>query len=205
MLNEADSLRLLAQHGVRVVRCVECNSRVEAQDAAQRLGFPVVLKGVAEGVAHKSEAGLVQLGLNSSEAVGEAYDGVKTPKVIVQEQITGEIEVMIGVTRSPDVGLILVTGLGGLYVEALAQTTTWALPVNRATVERQLDASALGRVLRSPRWPHPGIREKLVDTLMAVQAFAVGAGDSLSSLDIQSAAGWAVGGRRGRCTGHSRR
>ena len=78
-LTEPESLRLLAGYGVRTVPTVECDSVDAAVAAAERLGYPVVLKGVADGLAHKSDLGLVHVGLRDADSVVRAYAAVGCP------------------------------------------------------------------------------------------------------------------------------
>jgi len=184
ILTEAESLALLAPFGITVAETRSVASADEAATAAAAIGFPVALKGVVAGVAHKSDAGLVHLHLADAAAVCAAYAAVGTGQAIVQAMRPGDVEAMVGVSHSPDVGPVLVVGLGGVFVEALRQTVTVALPASRATVEHALDRSALGRILASERWKHPGSRAALVDTCMAMQHFALAAGDRLEAAEI---------------------
>jgi acetate---CoA ligase (ADP-forming) len=183
-LTEPESLRLLAAYGVRTVPTVECGSAADAVAAATRLGYPVVLKGVADGVAHKSDLGLVHVGLGDPDAVAAAYAAVDCPVVVLQAMIGGELEAIAGVTRADGVGLVLIAGLGGIFAEALHDVTTFALPVGRGFVEAGLAKSSLGRVLSSPRWKHPGAWDAFVDLLMNLQEAALSLGDSLRAIDI---------------------
>jgi hypothetical protein len=175
---------LLAAYGVRTVPTVECGSAADAVAAATRLGYPVVLKGVADGVAHKSDLGLVHVGLDDPDAVAAAYAAVDCPVVVLQAMIGGELEAIAGVTRADGVGLVLIAGLGGIFAEALHDVTTFALPVGRRFVEAGLAKSSLGRVLSSPRWKHPGAWDAFVDLLMNLQEAALSLGDSLRAIDI---------------------
>jgi succinyl-CoA synthetase beta subunit len=184
MLTEPESLSLLSQFGVAIAETREVETSADAVSAADAIGYPVALKGVVQGVAHKSEAGLIRLGLNDAAAVRDAFESMGTPRAIVQAMRRGDIEAMVGVSRSADVGLVLVAGLGGVFVESLRQTVSWALPVDRESVARRLDASPLGRVLLSARWRHPGSRDALIDAIMSVQEFALQAGDLIEAAEI---------------------
>ena len=183
-LTEPESLRLLAGFGVPVAPTVECGSAAEAAAAAVRLGYPVVLKGVVEGVAHKSDLGLVHVGLGDADAVTRAYAATGCDRVIVQAMVRGELEAIAGVSRSEGVGLVLLAGLGGVFAEALRDVTTIALPCSRTAVEAKVRESSLGRVLGSPRWQHPGARPAFVDVLMGLQAAALALGERLQAIDI---------------------
>ncbi|HVZ09784.1 acetate--CoA ligase family protein [Rhodopila sp.] len=183
-LTEPESLRLLYGFGVTVVPAQECASAAEAMTAAGRLGFPVVLKGVAEGVAHKSDLGLVHVGLRDADAVARAYAATGCARVVVQTLVRGELEAIAGVSRSDGVGLVLIAGLGGIFAEALRDTVTLPIPSSRAAVEAAIAGSSLGRVVASPRWRHPGAGKALIDLLLGLQNAALALGDRLQAIDI---------------------
>jgi acyl-CoA synthetase (NDP forming) len=183
-LTEPESLRLLAGFGVRTVQTVECASVAEATAAAARLGYPVVLKGVAEGVAHKSDLGLVHVGLRDGDAVAHAYESTGCRHVIVQAMARGELEAIAGVARSDGVGLVLIAGLGGIFAEALHDTVTLPIPSSRAAIEAAVFAGSLGRILTSPRWKFPDVGGTFIDLLLSLQDAALALGDRVQAIDI---------------------
>ena len=183
-LTEPESLALLQGFGVTTVPTVVCATEAEAIAAAGQIGYPVVLKGAADGIAHKSDHNLVHLGLGDANAVEWAFAAVGTPAVIVQSMVQGELEAIAGVTRADGAGLILLAGLGGIHAEAIREVTMWAIPVNREAVELKLQASALGRILYGPRWKHPAAAGALIDILMALQTAAVSLGSHLHAIDV---------------------
>ncbi|HEX4367148.1 MAG TPA: acetate--CoA ligase family protein [Rhodopila sp.] len=183
-LTEPESLRLLMSFGIPTVQTVECQSASEAVAAATRIGFPVVLKGVADGIAHKSDLGLVHVGLRDADAVAKTYAAIDCPKVVIQAMVAGSLEAIAGVTRTDGVGLVLIAGLGGIFAEALHDVSTFPLPVDRSFIETELAKGTLGRILTSPRWKHPGSFRAFVDVLMSLQAAALSLGDALQAIDI---------------------
>ena len=183
-LTEPESLDLLLSFGVRAVPTVECPSLAHTLSAARGVGYPVVLKGVVEDVAHKSELGLVQVNLADSDSLEAAYALLGCKNVIVQKMIKGDLEAIAGVTRSDGVGLVLLAGLGGIHAEALNDTVVWPIPVGRQTIEAKLATSSLGRVLGSHRWRHAGTMKAMVDLLLALQRVALAIGDGLEAIDI---------------------
>jgi acyl-CoA synthetase (NDP forming) len=183
-LTEPESLRLLAGFGVRTVQTVECASVADATAAAARLGYPVVLKGVAEGVAHKSDLGLVHVGLRDADAVAHAYDATFCQQVIIQAMVRGELEAIAGVARSDGVGLVLIAGLGGIFAEALRDTVTLPIPSSRAAIEAAVFAGSLGRVLTSPRWKFPDVGAAFIDLLLSLQDAALALGARLQAIDL---------------------
>jgi acyl-CoA synthetase (NDP forming) len=183
-LTEPESLDLLLSFGVRAVPTVQCPSLAHTLSAARGVGYPVVLKGVVEDVAHKSDLGLVQVNLADSDSLEAAYAGLGCKNVIVQKMIKGDLEAIAGVTRSDGVGLVLLAGLGGIHAEALDDAVVWPVPVDRQTIEAKLARSSLGRVIASHRWRHAGTMKAMVDLLLALQRVALAIGDGLEAIDI---------------------
>src|ERR1700742_1147918 len=131
MLNEADSLALLAERGVPVVPYRLCRSRAEAIAAFETIGGPVVVKGCSADIAHKSELGLVKLGISSREEAGEVWaqmeaiirkHGARFDGVIIAAMARGRREIMIGAHRDPVFGPVVAVGDGGKYVEIFRDT-----------------------------------------------------------------------------------
>jgi len=183
-LTEPESLRLLREFGVPVVETVECATFDAARAAAEHVGWPVVLKGVAENVAHKSELGLVRTNLRDADALQAAYATLGTPRAIVQPMVPAALEAIAGISRSPGVGLVLLCGLGGIYAEALRDVCIWPVPVSREAISRKLAQNSLGRVLASPRWQHPDAARAFIELLLGLQNLAVALGDRLEAVDI---------------------
>ncbi len=183
-LTEPESLALLRGFGVPTVPTMLCDSEAKARTAAEGMGYPVVLKGVADGVAHKSDAGLVHIGLRDAAAVAAAFAAVGCANVVIQPMIRGDLEAIAGVTIADGVGPVLLAGLGGIHAEALRDVVMWPIPVDRASIEQGLRASALGRVLQGDRWKYPEAIPALVDLLLALQTAAVSLGDRLHAIDI---------------------
>ena len=183
-LTEPESLNLLRAFAVPVVNTVECSTIDAVLSAAEQAGWPVVLKGVAEGVAHKSDIGLVRTDLRDAAALRAAYATLGTARAIVQPMVPASLEAIAGISRSPGVGLVLLCGLGGIYAEALRDACLWPVPVSREAIADKLAHSSLGRVLASPRWQHPDAARAFIELLLALQNLAVALGDRLEAVDI---------------------
>ena len=154
--------------------------------AAERVGFPVVLKGVAEGVAHKSELGLVHVGLRDADAVAAGLRGHSAcGNVVVQAMVRGDLEAIAGVTRADGVGLVLLAGLGGIHAEALRDVCLWPIPV---VARRHRGAVAARqprpRAARARAGNIPTRRTRFMDLLMALQDRRRGLGDRLQAIDV---------------------
>lgn len=148
MLDEFASLALLSAHGVAVAKHRLCATEAEALAAFEALGgAPVVLKGCTPDASHKSELGLVQVGLRDAPAVAAAFRGigqaalgagVRLSGVIVAELVRGRRELMIGAKIDPVFGPVVLVGDGGKYVEAMPDVQVLLPPFDAAHVERAL-------------------------------------------------------------------
>jgi hypothetical protein len=169
---------------VLAVTTIACDTPEQAGIAAAQLGWPVVLKGVVDGVTHKSDLGLVRTNLHDDVALQSAFSAIGATRCIVQPMVPAALEAIAGITRSPGVGLVLLAGLGRIYTEALRQTYIWPIPIGREAIEQGVEISGLGSVLCSARWQYPGTMGAFVDLLCALQRAAMALGDQLAAIDI---------------------
>ncbi|HLZ70209.1 MAG TPA: acetate--CoA ligase family protein [Dehalococcoidia bacterium] len=141
LLNEVESKQLLEAAGISTTRARLATSREEAVSAAQQIGFPVVLKVVSPEIAHKSDVGGVALNLPDAGAVGAAYERImaavkaaqphaRVQGVAVQTMAKPGTEVIVGMTRDPQFGPVLMFGLGGILVEVLKDVSFRIVPVS---------------------------------------------------------------------------
>ncbi len=151
-LSEYDSKRILAAYGVPVTREVLVSALADARAAAQKIGYPVVLKACSADVAHKTEKGLIEVDLGSQQELASAfaaltkragrdYDGA----FLVQEMVKGSREIMIGMHRDPSFGPSVLFGLGGIFTEILQDVVFRVAPL------RKLDALEMMRSIRGHR------------------------------------------------------
>jgi acetyl-CoA synthetase len=192
-LSEWDAKRLLARHGLTVPegRLV---APEDAAVAAADLGFPVAVKGVAPGLAHKSDLDAVQLGLDDAAAVARAAEAVRallpdppgsTPKVLVERMVEGAVaEILVGVTADAQFGLALVLGSGGTLVELVQDSRTLLLPTTRAEVADALDSLKVARLMAGYRGRPEGDREAVIEAVLAIAAFAQARRGRLAELDV---------------------
>ncbi len=180
---------LLASAGLPVVPSELVHEETEAVTAAERFGYPVVLKAAAEGLGHKSDVGGVRLGLGSGEEVRQAYREVAAAVpsldgVLVQPQRRGGVELLVGIVRDPAWGLTLAVGLGGIWVEVLRDTALRVLPVDAAEVRAALTELRGTALLDGVRGGRPADLDAVADMVSRIAAFAGSLGDGLESLEI---------------------
>jgi acyl-CoA synthetase (NDP forming) len=177
MLNEADSLALLAGRGITVVSHRLCRSRAEAIAAFETIGGPVVVKGCSADIAHKSELGLVKLGVKTREEAGEVWaqmegiirkHGSRFDGVIIAAMAGGRREIMIGAHRDPVFGPVVAVGDGGKYVEVFRDTTLLLPPFSQDDVKEALGRLRIAPLLAGVRGEPPMDVDALTDAVVKV-------------------------------------
>jgi succinyl-CoA synthetase beta subunit len=191
--SEHRAARFLAAHGIPVVPSALVTSPEQAADTAAAVGFPVVVKLAADGIEHKSDIGGVKIGLGSAAEVRAAYAdvvaagravGADVQGALVQPQRAGGIELLVGVVTDPAWGQVLAVGLGGVWVEILADTALSVLPVDRARVLQALRSLRGARLFDGPRGTAKADLDAVADAITAVADLAVRLGDRLEALEV---------------------
>ncbi|MEM7733882.1 MAG: acetate--CoA ligase family protein, partial [Pseudomonadota bacterium] len=168
-LTESVAKSALSRHGVQVPRSVRAR-RAELTDAATQTGFPLVLK--LEGLAHKTEAGGVALGLQTAQAVEKAAEAMPGDSFLMEEMITGTVaELLIGVVRDPAHGFVLTFAAGGTLTEILQDSATLLLPTTAAEIDAALSTLRMAPVLDGYRGKPAADRTTIVDAVLAVQDY----------------------------------
>ncbi|HEY8336372.1 MAG TPA: acetate--CoA ligase family protein [Tardiphaga sp.] len=193
MLNEADSLDLLAARGIPVVPYRLCRSRAEAVAAFEAIGGPVVVKGCSADIAHKSELGLVKVGVRAREEAGEIYalmediirkHGARFDGVIVAAMASGRREIMIGAHRDPVFGPVVAVGDGGKYVEVFKDTTLLLPPFSTDDVREALDRLRIAPLFAGVRGEPPMDVEALCDAVVKIGELMRDASAKVMSIDL---------------------
>ncbi len=194
-INEFESKRLLAAHGLPVTREYLAHSLREAEQAAVEIGYPVVLKAVSDNIPHKSEVGLVALGLSSPDALAEAWTLLNRrvddagqrgglTGMLVQEFIPRGVEVFAGVSRDPDFGLTLAFGSGGIDIERTRDFALRLLPLHEGDVEAMISETGAASLLQAYRGRPAADREALIACLHALADFATVEAEALAEIDL---------------------
>ncbi|MCW5750792.1 MAG: acetate--CoA ligase family protein [Alphaproteobacteria bacterium] len=183
-INEYDAKRLLAQHGIPVTREELVRGLDEARAAARTIGYPVVMKVASDEIAHKSEHGLVIVGIADEAALDAAWrliDGRLAAMpggrpaiagIVVQQMVKGGIEVFAGVSRDPDFGPVLAFGLGGIAIEVMRDFALRMLPLRQGDAEAMIGEIRGAAMLRGIRGAPPADVESLARCLYALADFA---------------------------------
>lgn len=190
-LSEADSKALLAGHGVPMPDERVVASAAAAAAAATELGFPVVAKLCGDGIAHKTERGLVRLRLGDVAAVEKAAADLlakATPEdgevgVLVAPMVQGNRELIAGLHLDPQFGMTVMVGVGGILAEALHDVAFRLVPLSRTDAEEMLDDLATDALLGAFRGEAAVQRDKVVDVLLSLAAVAA-ADPNVVSVDL---------------------
>src|SRR4051794_18076737 len=190
-LSEAESKRLLRDHGVPILDERVVTTPEEAVEAAAELGYPVVAKLCGDAIAHKTERGLVRLDLTDADQLTAATRDLlarATPAdgevgVLVAPMVHGNRELIAGLSDDPQFGMTVMLGVGGILAEALADVSFRLVPITRIDAEDMIDDLATQRLLGPFRGEPAVDRERLIDVLVGLSDAAV-ARPEIASVDV---------------------
>ncbi|MEI7592559.1 MAG: acetate--CoA ligase family protein [Actinomycetes bacterium] len=190
-LSEAESKALLARFGLPLLDERLAADPNEAAAMATEIGYPVVAKLHGVNIAHKTERGLVRLGLSDATAVRQAAkelfaaaresDGFV--EVLVAPMVRGNRELIAGVANDPQFGMTVMVGIGGIFAEALGDVAIRLVPITRVDAEEMIGDLQTQALLGAYRGEPAVDRERLVDVLMGLSA-AVLASPDVMSVDL---------------------
>jgi acyl-CoA synthetase (NDP forming) len=194
-LTEREAKAVLAAYGIPVVSERLTRSAEEAVRAAQELGLPVALKVESPDLPHKTEAGVIRLGVRSAAEVQAAYEAVManaqrvspTPRilgVLVQPMIPSGLEVMVGARVDPQLGPLVVAGLGGVLVELLEDTAVEVAPVTFAEARAMWQRLKGARLLAGFRGSAPVDLDRLADIAVRLGELIADRRDRISEIDV---------------------
>ncbi|WP_371670722.1 acetate--CoA ligase family protein [Streptomyces sp. NBC_00289] len=192
-LSEHAAKQLLRAYGIRVPREQLVTSAAAAVRAAGLVGYPVVMKASGAQIAHKTELGLVKIGLTSASQVRDAYreltdiaryEGVALDGVLVCQMVERGVEMVVGVTHDELFGPTVTVGLGGVLVEVLRDAAVRVPPFGEEQA-RDMLAELRGRaLLDGVRGRPPADLDALVEVVLRVERMALELGEDLAELDI---------------------
>ncbi|MFF3845793.1 acetate--CoA ligase family protein [Streptomyces sp. NPDC002328] len=192
-LSEHAAKQLLRAYGIRVPREQLVTSAAAAVRAAGLVGYPVVMKASGGQIAHKTELGLVKIGLTSASQVRDAYreltdiaryEGVALDGVLVCQMVERGVEMVVGVTHDDLFGPTVTVGLGGVLVEVLRDASVRVPPFGENQAREMLGELRGRALLDGVRGRPPADLDALVEVVLRVQHMALELGDDLAELDI---------------------
>lgn len=191
LVDEVQSKALLRDLGIRVPESRLAASVAEVKLCARDLGGMLVVKGLARGIAHKSEHGLVALNLMTPEAAEAAAqkmvdqaNGLDIVGFLVERMAARGIEVVLGIKRDPAFGPVLMFGLGGISVELFKDVAFGTCPLSRESARDLIARTKAATLLRGFRGQPAADEEALIDAMVRLSQFAAHHGERLVEMDV---------------------
>jgi acyl-CoA synthetase (NDP forming) len=176
-LDEHAGKSLLAEYGIAVPRSLTVTNAGDVDAAFAKLRPPLVVKIMSPDILHKSDAGGVKVGLQSASEVKHAINAMAASPAIKRASIEGYLleemapagqEIVIGGLRDPQFGPLVMVGLGGIFVEVLADVSFRICPITRLDAQEMLDELKGAAILKGARGRKPVSREAIIDVLLKV-------------------------------------
>jgi len=179
-----EALELASRIGIDVPPGGLARTEDEAVHIAEKVGYPVVLRIVSPDILHKSDIGCVKLNINSPEEVRAAFRDImekvrifaphaRIVGVHVSKMIKGRYEAIIGFTRDPQFGPVIMFGMGGIYVELFRDVSMRIAPFTRLEALDMIYETKIGKIMMGYRGSRPVNIDMIVNTILKVMSLAV--------------------------------
>jgi acetyl-CoA synthetase (ADP-forming) len=189
-LTEYESKQVLAAYNLPIAREELVNNAEDLLKAAEKIGYPVVIKGCSAEIAHKTEKGLIRVDVRNDEEattvfreISSAMDGVSDGAVLVQQLVKGRRELVIGLTRDAQFGPCVMFGLGGIFTEVLKDTVFRVAPLDKQDALEMMQEIKASKILEAIRGMAVADKDILADMLMTVGRIGV-ENDRIKEIDI---------------------
>jgi acetyl-CoA synthetase (ADP-forming) len=187
-LSEYESRQVIESAGVLVAAASLVKTKQEAIAEAEKMGYPVVMKGCSADLAHKTEAGMVALNIGSSEEAAKVFDELTGKMkdmdgVLVEKMVRGSREFVIGLSRDSQFGPCVMFGLGGILTEALKDVVFRVAPLSKEDALEMIDEIKTKKLLGEFRGGPAVDRNALAKALIGVGDLGVKY-DSIAEIDI---------------------
>ena len=188
-LSEYESKQILASYGIPVTPEALVSNPEGLSDAICKIGYPLVMKGCAAEIAHKTEKGLIRVDVRNEEEALTAYkeitaamDGIEKA-VLVQQMIKGQRELVVGLTRDPQFGPCVMFGLGGIFTEILEDTSFRVAPIEKRDALEMIQEIKAHKILEAIRGMEPVDKDMLADILIAIGRLGI-ENEAVKEIDI---------------------
>jgi len=177
-MTEDEAKKIFAMFNIPVVGEKKETDMESILSACTEIGFPVVLKGIGKNILHKTEKGLVRVGLNDETAVLDAVKGMKRSEknnidaFLIQPLVSGKREFVAGMFKDPQFGPVIVFGLGGIYTEALKDVVFKIAPINDDDMEDMFEQLSSKKLLKDFRGEKAVKKEKIKTILKGLSDMA---------------------------------
>jgi acetyltransferase len=181
-LSEEEGKAILASYGIPVPPEFTASSRCDAVRAAERIGFPVVMKIISPDIHHKTDVGGVIVGIKNAGEAEDAYEtmiarcrtavpGARIDGVSVQKMASGQ-EVILSMIRDEQFGPVISFGLGGIYVEIMGEISQAAVPMSEEEMDEMISSTKAFRLLSGARGKPPADMVSLKEIMMRMMRIA---------------------------------
>lgn len=195
VLSEAEAKEILKLADIPITRELVAKNAEEAQEIAEIIGYPVVMKIVSPDILHKTDSGAIRIGLKSNVSVKEAYYEIEEKAkqfnpsahiqgVLIQEMLFSGIETILGVTVDDQFGPTLMFGLGGVFSEVLQDVTFRIIPVDKENAFAMIQEIKSRRIFEGYRGFPPLDKSKLADVMVKLSEFSYKFRNDIQEIDI---------------------
>jgi acetyl-CoA synthetase (ADP-forming) len=188
-LSEYESKQVLASYRIPVTVEELVDNSEDFLEAVGRIGYPLVIKGCASDIAHKTEKGLIRVDIRNEDEALSAFDDIMAAMdgadkaILVQQMVKGQRELVVGLTRDSQFGPCVMFGLGGIFTEVLKDTTFRVAPLEKQdAVEMMLEIKAY-KILEAVRGMPAADKDMLADMLITVGRIGI-ENDMIKEIDI---------------------
>ncbi|WP_423799810.1 acetate--CoA ligase family protein [Neobacillus sp. SAB-20_R2A] len=194
-LSEFEASKLLAQYDIPTAKKALAQTLEEAVQHADTIGYPVVLKIDSKDIPHKTEANGIRLNIENERELQSAYADIlrsaklyKSDAVIngvsVHEMLPKGIEVIVGVTKDPAFGPVIMFGLGGIFVETFKDISFRVAPITRQDAAEMIEEIKARAILKGVRGQSPADLDAIMDVLLNISELIMDANGLIEELDI---------------------
>lgn len=188
-LTEYESKQVLASYGIPVTREILAGERNDFIAAVREIGFPLVLKGCAPNITHKTEQGMVRVDVRTEAEALAAYEdltasiGTGDGSILVQEMIHGKRELMVGLTRDAQFGPCVMFGLGGIFTEILKDVSFRVAPLQLKDATDMMNEIRGRKILEAIRGMEAVDRDSLASILVTMGRIGLD-NDPIKEIDV---------------------
>jgi acyl-CoA synthetase (NDP forming) len=195
ILNEHDSKRVLSAYGIPVTREKLTGDVEQAKNAAEEIGYPVVMKVMSADIPHKTEAGVIRLGVGSEKELVLFYGEIlgkarrfkadaKIDGVLIQEMAGEGVELIVGMKRDAGFGPVILFGLGGIFVELFNDVSFRIPPLSLFDAREMIEEIRGSKLLKGYRGREEMDVEAVASAVMSVARLSLELGEDIRELDI---------------------
>ena len=188
-LSEYESKQCLNAYGIPITKEALATSPEDAVSAAETIGYPVALKACSPQLMHKSESGVIELGIKDESGVKSAFQKISglvnsdLDGILVQEMISGQRELVMGLNRDPQFGPCVMFGLGGILTEVLNDTAFRVAPIDEIDALDMISEIRSRAILEAFRGQAPADQQILCNSLIALAEIGLKY-ESIAEIDV---------------------